>query len=117
MSNELAILGGSPVRSKSFSPWPIFGDVEPELRLCNAPRVQFVREGAEYIAIVPLPNADPSDIDVVKIDDELSITTGSRRRSLKLPRRFVPLSLVSARLEGRAMRVSFATEAALSEGV
>ena len=91
----------------------IFGDIAPEALLCSAPRVQFVREGKEYIAIVPLPNADPSDIDVVKVDDEISITTGSRRRSLKLPRRFVPLSLISARLEGRAMRLSFAPEAAL----
>lgn len=95
----------------------IFGDISPEARLCNAPRVQFVREGSEYIAIVPLPNADSNEIDVVKVDDELSITTGSRRRSLKLPRRFVPLSLVSARLEGRAMRVSFASESALPEVV
>jgi arsenite-transporting ATPase len=95
----------------------IFGGIAPESRLCNAPRIQFVREGQEYIAIVPLPNVDPGEIDVVKIDDELSITTGSRRRSLKLPRRFVPLSLTSARLEGRAMRVSFAGEAARPEGV
>jgi L-glutamine:2-deoxy-scyllo-inosose/3-amino-2,3-dideoxy-scyllo-inosose aminotransferase len=28
MSNKLAIQGGSPVRDKPFSPWPIFGDVE-----------------------------------------------------------------------------------------
>jgi arsenite-transporting ATPase len=95
----------------------IFGDIAPDGLLCNAPRVQFVREGTEYIAIVPLPNAEPGEIDVVKVDDELSITTGSRRRSLKLPRRFVPLSLMSARLEGRAMRVSFAAEAALPEVV
>jgi arsenite-transporting ATPase len=94
----------------------IFRDVAPDARLCNAPRVQFVREGSEYIAIVPLPNADPSDLDVVKVDDELSITTGSRRRSLKLPRRFVPLELVSARLEGRSMRVAFAPDPALSGG-
>ncbi len=94
----------------------IFGDIAPEALLCSAPRVQFVREGKEYIAIVPLPNADPSNIDVVKVDDEINITTGSRRRSLKLPRRFVPLSLISARLEGRAMRLSFAAEAA-SPGV
>jgi arsenite-transporting ATPase len=95
----------------------IFQGVAPEARLCNAPRVQFVREGSEYIAIVPLPNADPADIDVVKVDDELSITTGSRRRSLKLPRRFIPLALTSARLEGRSMRVSFTPEPALPGAV
>ena len=31
----------------------IFGDISPDARLCNAPRVQFLREGSEYIAIVP----------------------------------------------------------------
>jgi arsenite-transporting ATPase len=95
----------------------IFGDIAPEARLCNAPHVQFLREGSEYIAIVPLPNAAASEIDVVKVDDELSISTGSRRRSLKLPRRFVPLSLTSARLEGRAMRISFAPDGASPEVV
>jgi len=30
MSNKLAILGGTPVRTTSFSPWPIFGDEERE---------------------------------------------------------------------------------------
>jgi len=95
----------------------IFGDIAPEARLCNAPRVQFLREGPDYIAIVPLPNAEASEIDVVKVDDELSISTGSRRRSIKLPRRFVPLSLTSARLEGRAMRLSFAPDATPPEVV
>jgi arsenite-transporting ATPase len=88
----------------------IFADVAPDALLCGVPHVRFMREGAEYIAIVPLPNADPTDIGVVKVDDELTITTGSRRRSLKLPRRFIPLALASARLEGRAMRVTFARE-------
>jgi len=95
----------------------IFGDIAHEARLCNAPRVQFLREGPDYIAIVPLPNAEASEIDVVKVDDELSISTGSRRRSIKLPRRFVPLSLTSARLEGRAMRLSFAPDATPPEVV
>jgi arsenite-transporting ATPase len=89
----------------------IFADVAPDALLSFAPRVRFVREGAEYLAIVPLPNADPEQLDVVKVDDELTITTGARRRSLKLPRRFVPLHLAAARLDGPSMKVVFSREA------
>lgn len=78
--------------------------------LSAAPRVRFTRAGADYLAIVPLPNADPQRLDVVKVADELTITTGSRRRSLKLPRRFASLHLMSARLDGPSMRVAFSRE-------
>jgi arsenite-transporting ATPase len=89
----------------------IFGDIAPDALLSEAPRVRFVREGSEYFAIVPLPNADPQQLDVVKVDDELTVTTGARRRSLKLPRRFVPLRLAAARLDGPTMKVAFSREA------
>ena len=88
----------------------------PTRVLSAAPRVRFVREGAEYLAIVPFPNADPHHLDVVKVDDELTITTGSRRRSLKLPRRFVPLGLAAARLDGPSMKVAFSREAPAGRG-
>ena len=45
---------------------------------------------------------------MVKVDDELGITTGSRRRSIKLPRRIAPLDLGSAKLEGSFLVVRFA---------
>jgi arsenite-transporting ATPase len=90
----------------------IFADVEPDAVLCTAPRVRFLREGPQYVVVVPLPNADPGHVEVVKVEDELTITTDSRRRSLKLPRRFVPLSLTAAKLDGPTMRVEFSREAA-----
>ena len=49
---------------------------------------------------------------MAKVDDELTITTGVRRRSLKLPRRIAALGLASARLEGTLLRVSFRREPA-----
>jgi arsenite-transporting ATPase len=88
----------------------IFADVAPEALLSEAPRVRFTRAGEDYLAIVPLPNADPRHLDVVKVADELTITTGSRRRSLKLPRRFASLRLASARLDGPSMTVAFSRE-------
>jgi arsenite-transporting ATPase len=95
----------------------IFADVEPDAVLCTAPRVRFVREGSQYVALVPLPNADPGRVDVVKVDDELTITTDTRRRSLKLPRRIAPRVLTSAQLDGPTMKVVFARAASSGEAV
>jgi len=89
----------------------IFADVQPDAMLCESPRVRFTRSGAEYLAVIPLPGADPHDLHVAKVDDELTITTGTRRRSLKLPRRFVPLYLTAARLDRGTLRVAFSLEA------
>jgi hypothetical protein len=71
--------------------------------------VCFERNAGETVAWVPLPGADPTRLDVAKVDDELTITTGLRRRSLKLPRRMARLDLESARLEGSKLRVAFRT--------
>ena len=91
----------------------IFEGVEPGALLSRAPRVRFDRRGGDYRAIIPLPNAEPDRLDVVKIDDELTITAGLRRRCLKLPRRIVPLDVVSAKLEGPSLVVCFARAAAV----
>ena len=95
----------------------VFADAEPDAVLSRAPRVRYEREGSEYRVVVPLPGADPDRLDVVKIDDELTITAGLRRRSLKVPRRIAPLSLASARLEGSSLVVSFSRAAADAEAV
>jgi arsenite-transporting ATPase len=84
-----------------------FAGVAPEARLCSAARVRFERDGAEYVAHIPLPGADPARLDVAKIGGELAITAGPRRRSLLLPRRYAALDLASARLEGPSLRVGF----------
>ena len=45
---------------------------------------------------------------MAKVDDELIITSGVRRRCLKLPRRIARLDLAAARLEAASLRVRFA---------
>jgi len=85
----------------------IFAGVEPDAVLCASERVRFERDAGEYVARLPLPGADPARLDVAKVEDELTITTGLRRRSLKLPRRLARLDLASARLEGPSLRVAF----------
>jgi arsenite-transporting ATPase len=89
----------------------IFAGAEPDALLSRAPRVQFSREEGAYLAKVPLPGADASRLDVVKLDDELTITSGLRRRILKLPRRIAPLELASAKLAGPWLLVRFARAA------
>jgi arsenite-transporting ATPase len=94
----------------------IFAECEPDAILSRAPRVRFTRAGAEYLAIVPLPNATAPDLDVAVVDDELVITTATTRRALKLPRQFAHLVLRSARLEEGSMRVAFGPGPAPAEG-
>ena len=90
----------------------IFSRVEPDAVLSRAPRVRFQADPEGYRAEVPLPGADASRLDVVKVDDELTITTGVRRRSIKLPRRVAPLALAGAKLEGPTLVVRFVRERA-----
>jgi len=83
----------------------LFAGREPEARLCAGERVRFERAPGEWVARIPLPGADPRHLDVAKVDAELTITAGLRRRSLLLPRRLAACDLASARLEGACLRV------------
>ena len=49
----------------------------------------------------------PVQVRFTKVDDELVITTGTTRRSLKLPRQFAQLTMHNARLESGSMKVAF----------
>jgi arsenite-transporting ATPase len=89
----------------------LFAQVEPDAVQSRAPRVRFERVAGGYLALVPLPLGDPKQLDVVKVDDDLVVTAGLRRRAISLPRRIAPLALVEARLEGSTLRVRFARDA------
>ena len=79
--------------------------------LCSAPRVRFERDRAGYAAHVPLPLGSRERLDVVKVDEDLVVTAGLRRRAIRLPRRVAPLSLSEARLDGDTLVVRFAAPA------
>jgi arsenite-transporting ATPase len=85
----------------------IFASLEPDALLCASERLRFERDAGEFVARIPLPGADPRHLDVAKVDDELTVTAGLRRRSLKLPARLARLDLASAKLEGPSLRVAF----------
>jgi hypothetical protein len=48
---------------------------------------------------LPLPNAEPGSLDVAKLEGDLVIRAGARRRALHLPARMRGLGLAGARLE------------------
>ena len=90
----------------------LFATVEPDALLCESERVRFERDAGEVVARIPLPGADPRQLDVAKLEDELTVTAGLRRRSLLLPRRLARLDLASARIEGPSLRVAFCKRSA-----
>jgi arsenite-transporting ATPase len=88
----------------------LFGASDPAAVLCDAPRVRFEPVAGGYRTVIPLPLADPAKLDVVKVDEDLVVTVGSRRRSIRLPRRLAPLDLQGARMQGTDLVVRLGRE-------
>jgi arsenite-transporting ATPase len=84
----------------------LFRGLEPEALLSSPERVRFERADGGYSVVLPLPNVDPEQVSVVKLEDELTVTAGARRRSLVLPRRMAPLELAGARVDGARLHVA-----------
>ncbi len=93
----------------------LFAEHEPDAVLCHGQRVRYERDGEGYRVRVPLPGADPAQLDVVVVEDELTVTAGPRRRSLVLPKRVASLPLARARLEGSDLVLHFAPPDAHAE--
>jgi arsenite-transporting ATPase len=85
----------------------VFAEQQPQARLCAAERVRFHRDEQGYRVDVPLPRARADEIEVSKIEDELVVTAGPRRRLLKLPRGMARLVVTSAKLDGQRLVVRF----------
>jgi arsenite/tail-anchored protein-transporting ATPase len=87
----------------------LFGARAPEARLAGASGIRFrTMPGGGCRAVVPLPHARADALDVALVDDQLVIATGSRRRTLPLPRRVARLELAEARLESGRLLLRFA---------
>jgi arsenite-transporting ATPase len=85
----------------------LFGAVEPDAVLSNAPRIRFQAESGGYRVEVPLPHAGSQHLEVARIDDQLVIETGTRRRSLPLPRRIAHLDLSQVKQRDHSLVVHF----------
>jgi arsenite/tail-anchored protein-transporting ATPase len=83
----------------------LFGDRAPDAVLSRAQPVRYSRERGAYWVRVPVPGADAAQLDVAKVGGDLVISTPARRRKLLLPRRFAPLHLRAARVEGGTLHV------------
>ena len=84
----------------------LFRSVEPDAVLSAGERVRFERADGGFCAVVPLPQADAARVSVAKVDAELSVTSGGRRRAVVLPRSLARLDLAEARLVGGELRVA-----------
>ena len=86
----------------------MFGDRAPGGRLAPAhANLRFEGHADAPTLCLAMPGVAPGDLEVVKVDGDLIITTPRRRRSIPLPRRVARLSLLSARLEAGQLEVAF----------
>ncbi len=86
----------------------LFERCEPEAVLGARARESFTAEGKGWRVEMPLPHAERNGLNVSKIDGELIVRAGARRRALQLPRRLAALSLAGARLEHEVLVVRLA---------
>jgi arsenite-transporting ATPase len=86
----------------------LFAGREPDSILCKPERLRFSRDGSDYCVELPLPNAEPASLEVTKVEGDLVIRAGARRRALRLPARMRALALVGARLDGGRLVVRLA---------
>lgn len=85
----------------------LFDGASPAAVLCRGAGVRFERDGDARCVRVPLPGAEPGELEVTVVGDDLVISTSARRRALALPRSIASLALESARLEGGTLDVRF----------
>lgn len=86
----------------------LFERAEPEAVLGARVRVRFTAKGAGFEVALPLPHAERAGLDVAKLDAELVVRSGARRRAIPLPRRLASMSLAGAKLDGETLRVRLA---------
>jgi arsenite-transporting ATPase len=95
----------------------LFAEVEPDGLLYAAERIRFARDEEGYFAEIPLPGASTDELDVVVIEDELSIRVGPLRRLLKLPRPMARRSVRRATLDRDRLTVRFGDVQPTSDGM
>ena len=84
----------------------LFAGRAPAERQCEPVGVRFHPFEDGYRVEIPLPHARADALDVAKLDDQLVVRSGSRRRAVPLPRRLARLLLGGARLEDGILSVT-----------
>ena len=89
----------------------LFGDLDPIARLGEAPRMCFERDRVGSRIRLPLPGIDASSLEVTRVEDELVVGVGSRRRKIALPSAFARLEIDRVRYHDEELVVSFVESA------
>jgi len=89
----------------------LFGTRDPAARLGEGAGLRFGREGEGGWLRVPMIGRSAADLDVARIDDELVIGIGGRRRRIALPSGFASLEVERVAMEDASLVVSFAPDA------
>jgi arsenite-transporting ATPase len=84
-----------------------FGGIDPTEVLYQREACRFVRENGQARVVIHLPFVDKADVDLTKLGDELIVKAGNFKKSLVLPRAFIPLEPKGARLENDELTVDF----------
>jgi arsenite-transporting ATPase len=92
----------------------LFAGADPTEGADRSARIRYGRAGEGYKVTIPLPGeGGPGDaptgelaLDVVKLDDELLLRVGTRRRALRLPPRMMSCDLLAARRRGDRLEVT-----------
>ncbi len=88
----------------------LFGNRDPSDHLFEGEMQSVEAVEGGYVMRLPLPLADKSQIDLYRSADELTLSVGSYRRNIALPRILWPLEVASAKLENGTLTLRFAGE-------
>jgi arsenite-transporting ATPase len=85
----------------------LFGERDPAEHLFQGDVQSVEATEGGYVMRLPLPLADKSQIDLYRSSDELTLSVGSYRRNIALPRVLWPLEVASAKLDNGILTLRF----------
>jgi arsenite/tail-anchored protein-transporting ATPase len=85
----------------------LYGADDPTRIYWRGKTQQVERSNGGYILRLPLPFTAKSDVNLVKLGDELVVQVGQHKRNLILPRILVGLETAGAKFEGDELQIAF----------
>jgi arsenite/tail-anchored protein-transporting ATPase len=85
----------------------LYGKTDPaSVQLARRP-IEFLQEDGQQIIRLHLPFAQKGEVDLVKVGEELIVKVGAIKRNLVLPRTYIALQPLRAKLEGDRLVIVF----------
>jgi arsenite/tail-anchored protein-transporting ATPase len=85
----------------------LYGDDDPTRVYWRGRSQQVEKRDGGYLLRLPLPFTDKSDVNLLKVGDELVVQVGQHKRNLILPRILIGLETAGARFEGDELQINF----------